>query len=251
MMNLLQGKIRTVYVKYLAAAFGSAMISSIYGLVDMAMVGQYQGAGRYGGTRGGCSGVEYHIQSGGCLRASAGRFCLPRKRTKGVGSGQCKRVFYSRTARYRDLCSCQLDRHQLFDSQLLTLFGAEETLLPLARRYLLPVKFAVPLFLFNQMLAAFLRNDGNPGLATAGVLAGGIFNIAGDYIFVFAFDMGIFGAGLATALGALITFLVMGTHFLQRDVRSGWFGRHGRRRNCGVSLSPDFPHSLSISQWEY
>ncbi len=45
MMNLLQGKIRTVYVKYLAAAFGSAMISSIYGLVDMAMVGQYQGPG--------------------------------------------------------------------------------------------------------------------------------------------------------------------------------------------------------------
>ena len=30
-------------IKYLAAAFGSALISSIYGAVDMAMVGQYQG----------------------------------------------------------------------------------------------------------------------------------------------------------------------------------------------------------------
>ena len=39
------------------------------------------------------------------------------------------------------------------------------------RQYLLPVKFVVPLFLFNQMLAAFLRNDGAPGLATAAVLA--------------------------------------------------------------------------------
>ena len=33
-----------------------------------------------------------------------------------------------------------------------------------------------PLFLFNQMLAAFLRNDGDPGRATAAVLAGGIFS---------------------------------------------------------------------------
>ena len=42
----------------------------------------------------------------------------------------------------------------------------------------------VPLFLFNQMLAAFLRNDGAPGLATAAVLAGGVFNVFGDYFFV-------------------------------------------------------------------
>lgn len=32
-----------MYFKYLTAAFGSALISSIYGVVDMAMVGQYQG----------------------------------------------------------------------------------------------------------------------------------------------------------------------------------------------------------------
>ena len=42
-MDFLNGRIRPIYVKYLAAAFGSALISSIYGIVDMAMVGQYQG----------------------------------------------------------------------------------------------------------------------------------------------------------------------------------------------------------------
>lgn len=42
-MDLLKDKIKKIYFKYLAAAFGSAMISSIYGLVDMAVVGQYQG----------------------------------------------------------------------------------------------------------------------------------------------------------------------------------------------------------------
>ena len=50
---------------------------------------------------------------------------------------------------------------------------------------------------------AFLRNDGAPGLATAAVLAGGVFNVFGDSFFVFTCDMGVFGAGLATALSLI------------------------------------------------
>ena len=96
----------------------------------------------------------------------------------------------------------------LLDAPLLTLFGADQALLPLAQAYLLPVKWVVPVFLFNQMLAAFLRNDGDPGRAAAAVLSGGIFNIFGDYFFVFVLDMGIFGAGLATAIGSVISLLV-------------------------------------------
>ena len=42
-MDFLNGKIKTLYFKYLAAAIGSALITSIYSIVDMAMVGQYHG----------------------------------------------------------------------------------------------------------------------------------------------------------------------------------------------------------------
>ena len=42
-MDFLNGKIKTIYFKYLLAAFGSALITSIYSIVDMAMVGQYHG----------------------------------------------------------------------------------------------------------------------------------------------------------------------------------------------------------------
>lgn len=54
---------------------------------------------------------------------------------------------------------------------------------------MIPVKVVFPLFLFNQMLAAFLRNDGAPALAMLGVLSGGIFNVFGDWFFVFPCDM--------------------------------------------------------------
>lgn len=66
------------------------------------------------------------------------------------------------------------------------------------------------------MLAAYLRNDKNPGLATGAVLAGGIFNIFGDYFFVFICDMGAFGAGLATAIGSVISIVTMLSHFFTK-----------------------------------
>lgn len=47
-------------------------------------------------------------------------------------------------------------------------------------------------------------------------MAGGIFNVFGDYFFVFTCDMGAYGAGLATAIGSAITFIVMLSHFFTK-----------------------------------
>ena len=46
------------------------------------------------------------------------------------------------------------------------MIGAQDNTLTLAREYVRPVKLAIPFFLFNQMMAAYLRNDKNPALAT-------------------------------------------------------------------------------------
>lgn len=117
---------------------------------------------------------------------------------------------------------------------MLVLFGADEQLLPLAKRYLIPIRYTVPVFLFTQFLSAFLRNDSDPQLTTKAVLSGGAFNVIGDYLLVFTFDMGIFGAGLATAISSIVSLLVMMTHFLRRTntlkfVRPVRFPQQGRR----------------------
>ena len=103
-----------------------------------------------------------------------------------------------------------------FDKELSMLFGADESTLTLAREYVYPIKFVIPCFLFTQAMAAYLRNDKNPALATAAVLAGGVFNVFGDYFFVFTCNMGAMGAGLATAIGSIISILVMCSHFLTK-----------------------------------
>ena len=229
-MDLLKGNVRQIYFRYLGAAFGSALISSIYGLVDSAMVGQYQGPE---GTAALAivAPVWNIIYSLGLLTGIGGSVLLSAAR----GAGRQKEgneYFTAALAGTVFFAAVSWLAIAFFDAPLLRLFGARDALLPLAQQYLLPVKFVVPLFLFNQMLAAFLRNDGAPGLATAAVLAGGVYNVFGDYFFVFTCDMGEVGAGLATAIGSGITFTVMLSHFFSRRCTL----RPVRFRNAGTKL---------------
>ena len=215
-MNFLTDQIRPIYFKYLSAAFGSALISSIYGVVDAAMVGQYQGPA---GTAALAvvAPVWNIIYSLGLLTGIGGSVLLSTMRGEAAGNEKKSNEYFSAavigTAILAVLAWAGL---LFFDRQLLTLFGAEETLLPLAREYLFPIKFVVPSFLFTQLLSAFLRNDGDPALATKAVLFGGVFNVFGDYFFVFALDMGIMGAGIATAMGSVFSLLIMLTHFFKK-----------------------------------
>ena len=212
-MNFLTSKIRPMYFKYLVAAFGSALISSIYGVVDMAMVGQYQGADRTAALAV-VSPVWNIIYSLGLLMGIGGSVVFSNLRGKSEENHKKSNEYF--TAALIGVAALAVITWVIvifFDRELLLLFGAEETLLPLARRYIFPVKFVVPSFLFTQLMAAFLRNDGNPALATRAVLFGGFFNVFGDYFFVFAMDMGITGAGLATAMGSVFSLLIMLTHF--------------------------------------
>ena len=213
-MNLLTGNIRQAYFRYLSAAFGSALISSIYYIVDMAMVGQYQGPD--GTAALAVVAPVWNIAySLGLLTGIGGAVLLSTAR----GSGQSRHANECFTAAVVESVFFALLSWiviGIWSAPMLRLFGADDALLPLAEAYLRPIRVVMPLFLFNQTLAAFLRNDNHPGLATAAVLAGGIFNIIGDYVFVFTFDMGVMGAGLATSIGAAITFVVMLTHFFSR-----------------------------------
>lgn len=212
-MDFLTSKIKPMYFKYLTAAFGSALISSIYGVVDMAMVGQYQGPS---GTAALAvvAPIWNIIYSLGLLMGIGGSVLFSTLRGKSAENRkESNEYFTAALIGIGILAAITWAVVIFFDRPLLTLFGAEETLLPLAQSYLFPVKFAVPSFLLTQLMAAFLRNDGNPGLATKSVIFGGIFNVFGDWFFVFVLNLGIMGAGLATAMGSVFSLLMMLTHF--------------------------------------
>ena len=215
MTDILNGRIKPIYFKYLSAAFGSAMITSIYSIVDTAMVGQYQGP-EGAAALAVVAPVWNIIYSLGLLMGIGGSVLFSAIRGTGTANGKENQYFTASLIGAIVLSLLSWVGIILGETQVLTFFGADSTLLPLALDYMRPIKWVFPLFLFNQMLAAFLRNDGSPALATAAVLAGGIFNTFGDYFFVFTCDMGIYGAGLATAIGSILSFIVMLVHFIRR-----------------------------------
>lgn len=215
-MDFLQEKVKTLYFKYLAAAFGSALILSIYSIVDMAMVGQYHGPDGSAALAV-VAPVWNIIYSFGLLMGIGGSVIFSTIRGREQGQERKSNEYFTVSVIGSVILAAVIWLLIIFfDRELLMMFGAQDNTLTLGLEYVAPIKYAIPLFLFNQMLAAYLRNDKNPALATGAVLAGGIFNVFGDYFFVFTCDMGAYGAGLATAIGSAITFIVMMTHFFMK-----------------------------------
>lgn len=211
-MNLLNGDLKKIYLKYLYASFGSALVASIYGVVDMIMVGQYHGP-EGSAAMAVITPIWNILYSFGLLTGIGGSVLF--SNLKGKGESQTKQNEYFTIALFLTILLSILlwIGLNLYEEPLLKLFGANETLMPLAKRYLLPVRFTVPIFLFTQMLAAFLRNDNDPSLATKAVMAGGMINIFGDYFLVFTCNLGILGAAIATVGSASVSIMVMLTHF--------------------------------------
>lgn len=100
-----------------------------------------------------------------------------------------------------------------FARELSLLLGADETTLSLTHTYVRMTLFFAPCHIINAILQAFVRNDGAPRLAMASMLVSSVANIVLDYVFMFPMHMGMFGAVLATGLSALMSILLLLSHF--------------------------------------
>ncbi|WP_439744422.1 MATE family efflux transporter [Bacillus pseudomycoides] len=106
------------------------------------------------------------------------------------------------------------------------LFGANEVILPYALNYLTVLLTFGMIYVLENILSTFIRNDGNPNLAMAGLVVTALLNILFDYIFIFIFGWGVTGAAAATILSAAIGFLVLLSHFFRKSSILKWTKFH-------------------------
>ena len=180
--------------------FGSALVLSLYSVVDAIMVGRYEGER-------GMAAVATIVPIW-TIALSVGLL---------LGEGDKEKASQYYTAAVASCLAVSLVLWVLlvvFDAQLLTFFGADEETLPLARLYVRPIKWVLPFVIFAQCLTSFVRNDRSPLLASAAVVTGGLTNILFDYLLVFVFDLGIYGAGIATAGSECLAFLILAVRLL-------------------------------------
>lgn len=104
-----------------------------------------------------------------------------------------------------------------FSRQITHLLGADAAVFEMSHSYLHRILLFSPAFLFNNLLACFMRNDCAPKLAMLGMLSGSLVNVVLDYIFIFRMDMGMDGAALATCIAPFVSMGIMSIHIL-----TGW-----------------------------
>ncbi|MGM9538196.1 MAG: MATE family efflux transporter [Candidatus Onthomonas sp.] len=103
---------------------------------------------------------------------------------------------------------------------LVMLLGSTETIFPYAVAYIRFILLAAPLMVPSLLLNNLLRYEGKAALGMVGLLTGAVLNIFGDALFIFGFQMGVAGAGLATALSQIISFFILLSMFLRGRTQS-------------------------------
>ena len=110
----------------------------------------------------------------------------------------------------------------VFRSGLLTILGAREGLvdsktIAYAGDYLVLILCGAPFMCLSCVLNNQLRFQGNAVFAMVGLVSGAVLNCALDPLFIFAFDMEVTGAALATMISQTISCAVLYIGTLRSD----------------------------------
>lgn len=106
-----------------------------------------------------------------------------------------------------------------FPGRLLMILGADASILEIGVPYTRIFMSFAPIFMWNHVVNAFVRNDGAPSIAMAATLSSSLFNILFDYVLMFPLGMGMRGAAFATALSPVVGILICSTHFFSKQSR--------------------------------
>ena len=213
-MNLLKDNLKKLYFRFLIPSLGSAMVMSIYTLTDAIVIGKGVGADALAAlsitTPLLCilmsSGILFGV--GGSVQMSVNR---------GTGNyDKANRFFILSFFTLAFLTLILWLMYGFGIPFLLRNMGANDTLFPYAMSYMKYINMFLPVAVFSNYIAIFVRADGDPNRAMAGVLLGGAVNIVLDIVFVFPLKMGIGGAALASVLGMVIQAAVGISHWFSK-----------------------------------
>ncbi len=111
--------------------------------------------------------------------------------------------------------------------RVIGLLGGDERIIAIGKAYTRIFMTFAPLFMWNHICNAFVRNDGSPMIAMLATLLSSLFNIVFDYVLMFPLGMAMPGAALATALSPVVGILICQFHF--------------RSKKCSVPFRPVIP----------
>lgn len=189
----------------------SMLITNIYNLVDTAFVGQL------GTSASGAVGVVFGfmaiIQAFGYLFGQGAGSVL--SRALGEKDNE-KASIYSSVGFFSSFIFGVIITAVgfIFLDDVVMFLGSTPTIAPYAKTYITYILIAAPFMSSSLTMDNMLRYEGKSSYGMIGLMIGAVLNMIGDPIFMFAFEMGIAGAGLSTALSQIVSWIVLMAMFL-------------------------------------
>ena len=105
----------------------------------------------------------------------------------------------------------------IFTEKISYLLGASAQTIEMVNNYIRTIFFFIWAFILNNIFLAFIRNDGSPKLTMIAMLTSTLGNIILDYVFIYIFRWGMFGAALATGIAPIVSLLILSFHFFNKN----------------------------------
>ena len=195
----------------------SMFVTSIYNMADSYFVGQINTSAS--GATGVVLGLMAILQAIGFMFGHGSGSIISRK----LGQKDIESASrFSATGFYSALFSgfVILILGSILLTPLMLLLGSTPTILPYAKTYAICILCAAPALVSSCVLNNILRYEGRAFFAMIGLTSGGILNIFLDALFMRYMDMGILGAGLATAISQYVSWILLLTMFILKKTQT-------------------------------
>ena len=203
----------------------SMFVTSIYNMADSYFVGQINTSAS--GATGVVLGLMAILQAIGFMFGHGAGSIISRK----LGQKDIESASrFSSTGFYSALFSgfAILLLGSIFLTPLMLLLGSTPTILPYAKTYAICILCAAPALVSSCVLNNILRYEGRAFFAMIGLTSGGILNIFLDALFMQHMDMGILGAGLATAISQYVSWILLLTMFILKKTQTSLNFKYAR-----------------------
>ncbi|MDE5939081.1 MAG: MATE family efflux transporter [Lachnospiraceae bacterium] len=201
--------------RYVLPSVGGLCVTYLYNIVDGIFVGQGVGSAALGAVNIGVPFITFAVAVAAMFPMGGATIVAIRM---GRGDEEGANHAFMSAFVMTVLAAIVLTAAGMFFAEEITLLSGADKLsremAQMAAEYLFFYSaFSIPM-LMSTCLAVFVRNDGSPGLAFAGMCIGALTNIFLDWLFIFPLHMGIVGAAIASGAGQVFSVIVLLSHFV-------------------------------------
>lgn len=201
-----------LFWKYVAPSITGMIIGGSFCIVDTAFIGRYGGKNAIASVALTWPAVML-LQAFGSLIGAGGAVLISQKH--GAGEFEQEKTLFSQTLFLTLAASIFLFAVTFpFLENILSWLGATPGMMPISLRYAQVLTLGLILAIFMTVCLEVIRNDGHPTLSMILMIVGLGGNILLDWLCIFYFDLGTFGAALATVCSMGISSLLGVLYFI-------------------------------------